>query len=347
VNVQILEWRILQYLINNHPEAKNVSEIATDIGEKGDKGRQRVGRCCKKLEANGYIYKENKQAKYHITEKVYGYPKLKAFSFGNQAIRTVSNIHTRLVSPPEEFHINDFCKSILYRNDRDYAFQAERNSEQEIQRDRLTLLEFATRIGALVEYIMIQALRPKKALPDREGLVELEASIKGKDKDSVSSDWIENAVTYINVKGMFVEFCRLWTVKRGLAIFADKDKTGYIDPSIISKPKIQKYLIEERKKMRKMDIDDRYWSPHEMDEENFKKLTDAYANAYPEIYEKLEKLRKELPAEIESNIEMVKEQMARKAQLEKEDPHHTKCDGELVPETLYACKKCGRRLLKN
>jgi len=120
-----------------------------------------------------------------------------------------------------------------------------------------------------------------------------------------------------------------------------------MDPSIIPKPKIQKQLIEERKKMRKMDIDDPYWSPHEMDEGNFAKLTTAFANAFPEIYEKLEKLRKELPAEIESNIEMVKEQMARISQLEKEDPHHTKCGGELVPETRHKCKKCGRSFLKN
>jgi tRNA(Ile2) C34 agmatinyltransferase TiaS len=98
--------------------------------------------------------------------------------------------------------------------------------------------------------------------------------------------------------------------------------------------------------MRKMDIDDPSWSPHEMDEENFEKLTDSFANAFSDIYEKLEELRKDLPAEIESNIELVKEQMARIKQLEKEDPHHTKCDGDLVPETRYKCKKCGRSLLK-
>jgi hypothetical protein len=43
--------QILQYLINNHPEGKNVSEIAVSVGEKG---RQKVGRCCKKLESIGY-----------------------------------------------------------------------------------------------------------------------------------------------------------------------------------------------------------------------------------------------------------------------------------------------------
>jgi hypothetical protein len=144
---------------------------------------------------------------------------------------------------------------------------------------------------------------------------------------------------------MFVEFCRLWNVKKGLTIFGDKGKSGYIDPSLPQEKQMQ--LIEQRKKMRDIDIKNSDWSPHEMDEENFKKLTDAFANAFPEIYEKLEKLRKDLAAEIESNIEMVKEQMARIEQLEKEDPHHTKCGGELVPETRYKCKTCGRSFLKN
>jgi len=45
--------QILQYLINDHPEGKNVSEIAAGVGETGDKGRQKVGRCCKKLESIG------------------------------------------------------------------------------------------------------------------------------------------------------------------------------------------------------------------------------------------------------------------------------------------------------
>jgi hypothetical protein len=128
---------------------------------------------------------------------------------------------------------------------------------------------------------------------------------------------------------MFVEFCRLWNVKKGLTIFGDKGKSGYIDPSLPQEKQMQ--LIEQRKKMRDIDIKNSDWSPHEMDEENFKKLTDAFASAFPEIYEKLEKLRKDLPAEIESNIEMVKEQMARIRQLEKEDPSSYKMRRRIGP----------------
>jgi hypothetical protein len=36
--------------------------------------------------------------------------------------------------------------------------------------------------------------------------VELDASIKGKDKDSTISELLENAINYINVKGIFTGF---------------------------------------------------------------------------------------------------------------------------------------------
>ena len=39
-------------------------------------------------------------------------------------------------------------------------------------------------------------------------------------------------------------------------------------------------------------IDDPYWSYHEMDEKNFEKLTDAFKNAFPETNEKLDRLLK-------------------------------------------------------
>ena len=41
-----------------------------------------------------------------------------------------------------------------------------------------------------------------------------------------------------------------------------------------------------------MNIVDPYLSYHEIDEENFKKLTDAFENAFPEINEKLDRLIK-------------------------------------------------------
>lgn len=342
VNVVFNKLNIIESIAKNEPYGRHTMDIANDT----KLHRDTINRLCKRLQIDGYIFRKNKQSEYHVTKKAYGYPELTAFSFGRKAIKTIYDVRER-VSSPNEFCIDEFCKNLLRSNN-----NKDINNTFEANRDLVTLLEFATRLGAIIEYIMIQALRPKKIFPNREEqLVDLDAyPIKGKDKDDISRRWVENA---IKPTSMLFEFCRLPMVKRGLAIFADKGKHGYIDPSLRSKPKIQKHVIEERKKMRKMDIDDPFWSAYDMDEENFKKLSKAFANAFPEIHEKLEKMRKDLPADIESNIEMAKEERKRIKQLEKADPEHVKCNGELVADFRYKegnhkiCSKCGRRLLKN
>ncbi len=90
-----------------------------------------------------------------------------------------------------------------------------------------------------------------------------------------------------------------------------------------------------------------------MDEQNFKKLNSAFANAFPYLYEKLERLREDLPAGIESGLEMARDEKERIARLEKEDPSHTKCGGKLVRDIsrhkngeYNKCTRCGRTLLK-
>jgi predicted transcriptional regulator len=348
LNVVITERKIFESIAASEPIGRHVSQIASDIG----KGRTLMTRYCRRLEDNGLICRKNKQAPYHITEKAYSYPRLSAFSFGTQAIRNIRNLIcickanrfcTRIISnkivsdifwsdmsveniksakkciaeTQRALEKGDIMSALnqLRLVDKELSLSSERCDEQ--LTDQIDLFEFATRIGALIEYIMIQALRPKKLLPDND--LEVDVPIKGKDKDDIAYNWVENAIQPI---GILSEFCRLWTVKRGLPTFADKGKMTYNDPSF--PPEIQNKLNAERKKMRKMDIDDPYWSRHEMDEENFKKLTEAFANTYPDIYDELEKLRKGLPDEIESNIKIVKEERKRMIRLKKDDPDHTK-----------------------
>jgi hypothetical protein len=134
-------------------------------------------------------------------------------------------------------------------------------------------------------------------------------------------------------------------------VFADKGRSESYSSDRSLPLGIQKQLIEERRRVRKMDVCNPVWSIYEMDEQNFEKLNSAFANAFPEAYEKLERLRNDMPADIESNIKIVKEEKVRIAKLEKEDPRHTKCDGRLVPDVGYKnskykkCTKCGRRLV--
>jgi hypothetical protein len=62
------------------------------------------------------------------------------------------------------------------------------------------------------------------------------------------------------------------------------------NPSLPSE--YQKHLIKKIKQTPQMDIDNPYWSVYEMDKDNFKKLTNAFKNAFPEISEKLDRLIK-------------------------------------------------------
>ncbi|MFL6316943.1 MAG: hypothetical protein ACJ73C_09440 [Nitrososphaeraceae archaeon] len=127
-------------------------------------------------------------------------------------------------------------------------------------------------------------------------------------------------------------FEKLQCVKRGLRRFTDT--TDLLDPS---------------------------FSFYGMDEENFKKLTKAFANTYPYAFEKLENIRKQLKNEIhEENRQFSKwkkkllqnEEMQKKydsSHLVKSGKELVKCNG--IMKITYIdkhgrkhkkCSKCGR-----
>jgi hypothetical protein len=119
-----------------------------DIANDTKLHRDTVARLCKCLQMDDYIFRKNKQSEYHITNKVYAYPELTAFSFGTRAIRTISDDIQR-------------GRGQVTRSNPNY-------NAVEAKRDQQTLHEFAARLGAIIEYILIQALRPKKISPGRE-----------------------------------------------------------------------------------------------------------------------------------------------------------------------------------
>ena len=82
INVTLIERQVLENIIAGEPDGKKIFQIAKDIG----KNRSKVTQYCKRLEKKNLIFKENKQASYHITKKIYGYPGLTGFLFGKEAI---------------------------------------------------------------------------------------------------------------------------------------------------------------------------------------------------------------------------------------------------------------------
>ena len=102
-----------------------------------------------------------------------------AFSFGLRALKTICHDIQR-------------ARERVITSNPDYK-------TLEVKRDQKTLHDFALRLGAIIEYMIIQAVRPKKAFPNREmeGLVDLDLDpiiVNGKQKNDIARNWVENAI---------------------------------------------------------------------------------------------------------------------------------------------------------
>ena len=190
-NVGINRRRIIESILESEPNGKSRNELSQDTGLNAET----VTENCKQLQYYGWIFKKNKQAKYHITDDVYGYPELIGHSFGREAIGTIWD---------------DIRRELLR--------SGEAITEQQLLR------EFASRLSETIVYILIQSLSPKRLFLNRndEQLVDLpyriniknNYHIKRKFKEEMSRELVERAIRPIR---LLSEFRRLPIVKRGLA----------------------------------------------------------------------------------------------------------------------------------
>jgi hypothetical protein len=152
------------------------------------------------------------------------------------------------------------------------------NLDEEYRTER-ELFDFANKISALIIYMLIYALRPRDI--SINGASKKKIKLSGKEKTDQAIRWVENT---ISPSRLLFEFSRLRPVKRGLAVH------GWVPPAL-------------KGRYRTIDIDNPQWTDFELDEENFIKLTTAFANIYPEINEQLEYIRKTLPDKIQKHKE--------------------------------------------
>jgi predicted transcriptional regulator len=196
--------------------------------------------------------------------------------------------------------------------------------------DQKSLFVFANNIGAYITYILIEAARPNKKtslnLKTTEGSKKF---IVNNSNDETTRKWIEKSINPLSILN---EFEKLQCIKRGLRRFTDA--TESLDPS---------------------------FSIHEMDEENFKKLTKAFTNTFPHAFEKLETIRKQLKNEIHEEGRqfskwkkklMWNEEMQKRydsSHLVKSGKEVIKCDGIMNVVRVdkqgnkhKKCSKCGK-----
>jgi DNA-binding transcriptional ArsR family regulator len=259
---EVNKGKILQSIAYSHPEGKTTSELVIDT--KLD--RDTIYTHGKGLKKNGLVTKNGKFGKYQLTEKAFGDPGLYDWLLGAEAVRKIMDRNISI--------LNKFCKKYVPKD---------ASEEQEI------LFIFALKIGALITYIMKEAMRPKN-LAIRINNMQKEIDLKCNKKNDLVNKWVNNTISPSRI---LWEFSKLPVVKRGLPIW---------NPVPINRnlpPQIQKRIMGIQKNSKQFDPYNPSWARYEMNEDNFKKLDKAYKDTFPDIFRELEKIRNELPMKID------------------------------------------------
>jgi hypothetical protein len=268
---------------------QNKEKILEDIARSGGRStgqlkedtglsRETIYTLCRQLEQAGLISKKGKFAKYRLTNKALEDPALSSWIFSREAMKSFSR-WTVMASRPNKF-------STI--NEENHA------AEYLAQRE---LFEFGNKIGALITYILLQAIRPRilRINGTKTSGTAKKVQLSGKEKTEQAKLWVEKT---INPFRILFEFCRVPTIAKGLAVWAGDIP---IDKSLPAE--VQKKARDIQKKRRKINPQDPLWTQFEMDEESFSKLTAAFAIIYPEINAQLELIRRTLPDKIEEHKE--------------------------------------------
>jgi hypothetical protein len=248
--------KIMQCLALNHPLGRTTHELSVETGL----DRDTIYTHGENLKKRGLVTKEGKFGKYQLTERALNDPSIGSWIFRSEIMRSIARWAVPADRP------NKFCSLAPKISYKEYETEAE-------------LFCFANKIGALITYILLHALRPRDIAINR--ISKKKIRLSGKEKTEQATQWVENTISPAR---LLFEFSRLRSVKRGLAVH------GWIHPAL-------------KDQYRTIDTGDPLWTAYELDEENFKKLTTAFANIYPEINEQLEYIRKILPDKIQRHKE--------------------------------------------
>lgn len=282
--------RILEYLDKFGP--LGTSELA----ELTELHRETVLILCNQLVNEGWIYeKENKHGKYRLKKK-------SDFEFPSR-----SKLRHKLFSKFDKLPLVTEEKNGFFNLDKDKLS----TKEDHDYLDKFTIFEFSNRIGALITYLIIEAMQPKGLVPPTTNIpLKFKNSkfdfINGRDRDKIVREFID---TVIDPQFLLQKLSRLWLVRTGLKLnnpskknidkiinsLEREEKKAIKENNYPAKKKITRRIKEWRKiKELEMNPQDPYWSMYELDNETYTKLKQIYGNIYPTFYEELEKIKSEV-----------------------------------------------------
>lgn len=293
VNEQIGKHKktILEYLDKFGPSG------TSELAKYAQIHRETVLNLCNQLVNEGWIYdKEHKHGKYRLKKK-------SDFEFPSR-----SRFRNKLFSKFDRLPLVTAEKNELFNLDLDIDKLSTKDHDYF---DKITIFEFSSRIGALITYLLIEAIQPKGLIPPNTNIpINFKNSnfdfISGRERDKIVREFVN---TVIDPHFLLQKFSRLGLVRTGLKINNPIKKN--IDKIIKSLEVEEKKAIKENnyeakketirriKELRKikeleMNPQDPYWSMHELDMETYIKLKQIFSILYPRFFAELEKIKSEV-----------------------------------------------------
>ena len=274
------QWNILKIILQSEPEGISTKELEEKTGLNHDT----VCIHCKYLGSRGLIAKKNKKGKYHLTEKASGNRNVRAWKFRK---RLMEFVHSSDIPFDKENEFSSITES-------DYTKE---------NYDKIMLFSFANRIGALITYVMIEALKPGASTP-RIKEKKLNVDLGRRKRDTLILDWIRNVIDPID---LFREFLKLSVVKFGQPLNTPRfmnitklknqmssDARKKFDEDLEYRKKVMNYIAQhnkEQKTIRRFDSSILKESLYELDKTNFEKLVKVFREVYPVHFSKLEYIK--------------------------------------------------------
>lgn len=162
----------------SHVEASEpIGKTSAELKKEMNLSRDRVYTICKKYLDEGLFFKTGKFGKYRLTSKALGDPAKKAFFFNSKMMKDFWSFES--ISKSNAFCNTEYIQSILNDN------KNGRNKptfKRDPGKDKLSLFEFALRIGSIVTYEMLMAIKFASDCSEANT------------KDKLAWKWIDNVI---------------------------------------------------------------------------------------------------------------------------------------------------------
>lgn len=274
---------ILKYILRSEPIGKSTKslQLYTKLH------RDTIHSICKDLITKGLVIKSSKNGNYHLTEKAYGYVKIQSHRFKEKIKSNMLNWEIPL--------------------DMENAFCTYDEENQRWNIDELSIFRFANRIGAVIVYTMIEALKPDKWI---QSINRSQGNKKGtkssimnaENKDRLTIQWVRQVIDPITLLWMFAKLPNVKTGEKRYRgrIVEPPPKSFLYPPDYDKRPnkeEIEKAISEDERTWENDYSSNTQW---EVDANKYDKLVETFKKLYPSIYEQLEIIRKGMDDEVES-----------------------------------------------